>query len=84
MFYKSVNLFYEPEMVCNQITYNKSEKYYDMTTYDKDFLCVLLKEKRPKKLPEPGAPGPGPPALKKPRPHLPPRPGGRRKYIRLT
>ena len=59
MFYKSVNLFYEPEMVCNQITENQSEKYSEMTSFEKAFLCGLLKEKRPKKIVELGVSGGG-------------------------
>ena len=84
MFYKSVNLFYEPEMVCNQITENQSEKYSEMTSFEKAFLCGLLKEKRPKKIVELGVSGGGTTAVILTCLKLLQSTGGGRKYIRVT
>lgn len=59
MFYKSVDLFYEPENLCNRITSGLSREYSEMSSFQKAFLCGLIKEKRPTKLVEIGVAGGG-------------------------
>ncbi len=54
MSYQSVELNYEPEKICTQITDGKNRKYSEMTLFQQAFLCGLLKEKRPNKIVELG------------------------------
>lgn len=59
MFYNSIELFYEPDIVCNQITNNLSKKYSEMSLFQKAFLCGMIKEYKPKKIVEIGIAGGG-------------------------
>lgn len=59
MFFKSVDLYYEPEKVCNQITKGMSANYSEMSSFQKAFLCGMLKNKRPQKILELGVAGGG-------------------------
>lgn len=59
MQYKSIELFYEPESVCNQITDNTSGEYSEMSSFQTAFLCGMLREKKPHKILEIGVSGGG-------------------------
>ena len=59
MFYRDIDLFYEPEKECNQLTEGKNRKYSEMTLFQQAFLCGLIREKRPEKVVEIGVAGGG-------------------------
>lgn len=54
MFYKKVNLFYEPEKICNKIISEENKNYSEMTVFQQAFLCGMIKENKPKKILEIG------------------------------
>lgn len=54
MFYKSVNLFYEPAESCRKIVGEKLGHYSEMTSFQQAFLCGLIRDKQPKKILEIG------------------------------
>ncbi|MCI8400769.1 MAG: class I SAM-dependent methyltransferase [Lachnospiraceae bacterium] len=54
MFYRELELFYEPERECQKITKGNSKSFSEMTIFQQAFLCGLIKEKRPKKILEIG------------------------------
>lgn len=59
MFNKNIDLFDEPEQICNKITGGKSRSFSEMTLFEQAFLCGLLKEKKPEKILEVGVSGGG-------------------------
>lgn len=59
MFYKNIDLFYEPAEQCDQITGNMSSNYSEMSSFQIAFLCGMLREKKPCKILEIGVAGGG-------------------------
>ena len=61
--YERVELFCAPDRLCEEITKGKSNKFSEMTPFQRAFLCGLIKERRPEKVLEIGVSAGGTTAL---------------------